>query len=350
MSAIPTRRRLHRLVDQMAERPVVLVADLVVDHFVIGRPVRVSREAPTLILEKEEERIVPGGGGNAAANVRSLGGRPLVAGSIGDDASGEQLLSRLSELGIDSSLIVRRCASETPTKTRILGGGPTTFKQQIVRIDTGPSSPLDENESRQLFANIEHALARSNQSAKPVVILSDYGYGVVEPLFGRLREILGGNATILIDSRSRVSRFEGLDGATPNQEEAEALAECALDTDEQLVEAGPLLVDRLGCRFLLITRGSRGMALFQEDQPALFIPIHGTEQVADVTGAGDTVIGTLGLAMAAGATVVEAALLANYAGGVVVLKAGTATLSERELHGAIGSDPSVLETLRWVAC
>lgn len=332
----------------MAGRPVVLVADLVVDRFITGVPKRVSREAPVLILSYEGERLTPGGGANAAANVAALGGRPLPLGVVGDDDSGRASLAMLEERGIPTEGLRVRTGYRTPTKTRILGGG--AIKQQIVRYDIEDRVVLteeDRRERRELLSGW-----REREAELSVAVLSDYGYGSVEPeLVPVLREVLGAPGKILCDSRFRLGAFTGLDGATPNQEEAEALlgdrlpeagtaaAPGALDT------AGCRLRDRLGTRFLLITRGSRGMSLV--DGGSVFhIPVHGTDQVADVTGAGDTVIGTFALALAAGAAPLEAALLANYAGGVVVMKWGTATLSPVELKEAVAGDPAPIEELR----
>lgn len=343
----PTPERLLELVDRMVGRRVVLVADLVVDRFVTGRPTRVSREAPVLILEQVEENLVPGGGGNAAANLQSLGGHPLVVGTVGDDPSGAGLLEQFQRRAIDPRFVLVRPGRETPTKTRILGGSPATFKQQIVRLDSGRNEPMNEAESAWIRSSLERAIGASGE-ASPVVVLSDYGYGTPEPFTGEaLRTACGSQARIVVDSRHRLDRFRKLDGATPNLEEAEALAGRSLDHDRDLLAAGRELLDHLDCEFLLITRGSRGMVLFQRAHSTLLIPIHGTEQVADVTGAGDTVIGTLSLALAAGASVVEAALLANYAGGIVVLKAGTATVSGAELKAAVQTNPRLLEDLRW---
>jgi rfaE bifunctional protein kinase chain/domain len=198
----------------------------------------------------------------------------------------------------------------------------------------------------------------------PVAILSDYGYGTVEPgLLGELRSTLrsalaaqdsasgaeNAGTTFVCDSRYRLGEFAGLDGATPNEEEAEALLGGEIDDDwSRLESGGRALRERLGARFLLITRGSRGMSLF-DTEGAAHLPVSGTDQVADVTGAGDTVIGTFALGLAAGASPLEAALLANYAGGVVVMKMGTATCSPEELKHAIATDPRPLEELRWVS-
>jgi len=341
---LPTTDRLLGLVEAMAGRPVAMLVDLVADRFITGVPKRISREAPVLILSYQGETLLPGGGANAVANVAALGGRPLPLGIVGDDDNGHALVAALAGRGVETEGVLVRAGYRTPTKVRILGGGKHSIKQQIVRYDIEDRLELTDRE-RDLFAA---NLARWGQDgAVGAAILSDYGYGIVEPgLLPRMRQALPG-ATLVCDSRYRLGDFRGLDGATPNEEEAEALLERSINDDpERLEEAGRMLRDRLGARFLLITRGSRGMSLFEEGL-STHLPVHGTDQVADVTGAGDTVIGAFALALAAGASPLEAMLLANFAGGVVVMKMGTATLTPDELRHAVESDPAPLQGVRW---
>jgi rfaE bifunctional protein kinase chain/domain len=323
---------------------VLLLVDLVVDRFVTGTPKRISREAPVLILRYAGESIAPGGGANAAVNVRALGGEADVHGVVGDDTSGRELLAALAERDVAAGGVLVRAGYQTPTKTRILAGFPTGIKQQLVRYDREEEARLDPAELERLEREL-----RAARGAR-VAILSDYGYGAVDPrLLGAVREAVGADGTILVDSRFRLAAFRGLDGATPNEEEAETLLGRPLDDragDDSA--AGAELRNRLGSRFLLVTRGSRGMSL-HDPAGTRHIPVHGTDQVADVTGAGDTVIGTFALALAAGATPFEAALLANYAGGVVVMKMGTATVSRDELREAIRSDPKPRVEARWAS-
>ena len=335
----PTPSRLLELVDQMAGQPVVMLVDLVADRFIRGAPKRISREAPVLILHYEGETLTPGGGANAVANVAALGGRPIPLGVVGDDASGDALVELFEERGITTGGILRRTGFHTPTKTRILAGGRHAAKQQIVRYDVEDELVLDADERRALLGHLEAHAAEARAA-----VLSDYGYGVVDPeLLPAARRILG-ERPILGDSRYRLGDFRGLDGATPNAEEAEKLLGRPLDDD--LATAGEELREHLEARFLLITLGSDGMLLVVDDGAAR-LPVHGTDQVADVTGAGDTVIGTFALALAAGADPLEAAVLANYAGGVVVMKMGTATLDRAELRAAIEHDPELPEAITW---
>lgn len=321
----------------MRSQPVVLLADLVADRFVTGTPKRISREAPVLILRQDDDITVPGGGANAAANVAALGGRALVLGAVGEDASGTSLINELERRGADVSAIARIDTYRTPTKTRVLGGGRHSIKQQIVRFDLEDELDDDESAALKLLGGrpLPHAA---------VAIVSDYGYGAATPrLAAGLRAHLP-DATILCDSRFRLGSFRGIDGATPNEEETEVLLGGPLDPNPGAQCLA--LRDRLGLRFLLVTRGSAGMMLATEDRVAN-IPVHGTDEVADVTGAGDTVIATFALALAAGGSPIEAALLANYAGGIVVMKRGTATVSADELGAAIRRDPIPLEELTW---
>lgn len=340
---IPTPERLLELIDAMADQPVAMLVDLVADRFVTGIPKRISREAPVLILQWQSEDIVPGGGANAIANVAALGGRPLAFGVVGDDLSGRQLLQHLASRNVDTRGILTAAGYRTPTKTRILGGGRHAIKQQIVRYDIEDTWRPSPEERQQLLAKV-----RRLATAASVAVLSDYGYDGVDPsMLGELRRILG-SRPLLGDSRYRLAELTGLDGATPNLEEAETLLGASLEGAEALRRGGRQLLRKLANRFLLITRGSAGMSLFTADWAA-HLPVHGTDQVADVTGAGDTVIGTLALALAAGAEPLEAVCLANYAGGIVVMKMGTATLDRDELRAAVRSDAGLLQRITFDA-
>ena len=340
---LPTTERLLELVDAMAGQPILMVVDLVADRFISGSPKRISREAPVLILSFESETFLPGGGANAVANVAALGGVPLPLGVVGRDTNGEQLLSTLQAAGVTTDGILMRDGYATVTKTRILGGARHSIKQQIVRFDIEAEGELSEQEGQTFEKQLE-----TWQGMARVAVLSDYGYGAVQPsLLPQIRATLAQGGSVLCDSRHRLPDFVGLDGATPNEEEALALlSPAAAESAESALARGGQLLENLGAQYLLVTRGSYGMTLF-EGHGSCHIPVHGTDQVADVTGAGDTVIGTFSLALAAGATPLEAALLANYAGGVVVMKLGTATLTPEELREAVTTDSRLLRDLQW---
>jgi rfaE bifunctional protein kinase chain/domain len=338
--AFPVRRqRLLDLIPQLAGRRLVVAGDFVLDRFVYGHPKRVSREAPVLILRFWKEENLPGGAGNTAANVRSLGGVPLLVGATGADEPGRALREALKERGIPVEGLNEFEGYRTPTKTRILGGAPHAIKQQIVRYDVEDSVPGGAPQVAALAARLRVASAGADGA-----ILSDYGYGAVSPeTVAPLRRQLPAGAKICVDSRHRLPFYRDVDAATPNEEE---LSECAgrgIEESEALfVEAGRDLRNRMACGSLLVTRGSRGMALFSDGEPPAFVPVHGTDQVADVTGAGDTVLAVFALALTAGALPLEAALLADFAGGIVVMKMGTAVVTPAELAEAIESDRSLL--------
>ncbi len=334
-----TRERLLGLVSAFSGRRLAVAGDFVLDRFVYGHPRRISREAPVLILRFAREESLPGGAGNTAANVRSLGGAPVPVGAIGADDEGRALRRSFEERGIATDGLLEVPGYATPSKTRILGGAPHAIKQQIVRYDRGEPLPADPR--------IADALARSLVDAArgaAGAIVSDYAYGAASPAsVTALRAALPAGAPILVDSRHALLSYRGVDAATPNEEELEESAGAVFgDSEEALSRAAADMAKKIGCRTLLVTLGSRGMALFDGPGPPRRIPVHGTDQVADVTGAGDTVLATFSLALASGATALEAALLANFAGGVVVMKMGTAVVTPGELREAIASDRAIL--------
>ncbi|MEM6454949.1 MAG: PfkB family carbohydrate kinase, partial [Acidobacteriota bacterium] len=253
----PTSERLHQIVDAMAGCPVALLVDLVLDHYITGEPKRISREAPVLILGRVSEELIPGGGANAVANIAALGGLPLPLGLVGDDDRGGDLCRLLEARGIPTDGIVRRADYRTPTKTRILAGGRHAIKQQIVRYDVDDVAALDDDGRADLLARLDRLADRLDRPIRAAV-LSDYGCGAVDPaLVPGLRQRLGPSGVLLGDSRHRLSAFQGLDGATPNLEEVETLLGRDLDDHaDGLEQAGWSLRERLGLRFLLITRGS----------------------------------------------------------------------------------------------
>ena len=333
------KERLLSLIDGFGSRKMLIVGDLIADEFIYGDVARVSREAPVLILKYDTTEILPGGAGNAANNVAALGGRAQLAGLIGDDAEGARLLKSFHR-GVDRTSIVRSKQYRTPVKTRILAGGVHAARQQVVRIDRDADWPLADGIS-QAFAQKISSLVESCDA----VLLSDYGSGLVTPkLAETIRKAVAKRSRrrpvpVLLDSRYRLLDYRGLTTCTPNESEVEQVLGVQIDDDPAALErAGRLLLKKTGMSGVLITRGSRGMALFEPKQATVHIPIYGSGEVADVTGAGDTVIATFGLALAAGASLYEAARLSNYAGGLVVKKRGTATVSSQELSDAVISD------------
>ena len=330
--------RLLTLLDAFSGRRVAVVGDLIADEFIYGRVARVSREAPVLILQYDSTEILPGGAGNAANNVAALGARTRLIAIAGKDEPGRRLRACLR--GIETSGLLRPNGYCTPVKTRILAGGVHTAKQQIVRIDRVVSTAYDPK-SRSAFARAAlHAAGECD-----AILMSDYGTGLVTPKLadalsaklarrGRRRRI-----PILLDSRYDLLRYRKLTACTPNESEVEHILGIRIgDSIDALERAGRELLKRTRMNAVIITRGSRGMALFEPGRPTVHVPIFGSDEVADVTGAGDTVIAAMTLAIAAGASFYEAARLANYAGGLVVMKRGTATVSPDEIRAAIRSD------------
>jgi len=313
---------------------VTVLADLVADEFVFGEIARVSREAPVLILKHRERTVVPGGGANAIMNLASLGVNVLPVGVVGDDEPGHLLLELLKAKKVTISGIERIRHHITTTKTRILAGMSHTSRQQVVRIDREPE-PLSE--THQVLLNLIRD-AREYATVSDALLVSDYGYGAATP---RLLTFIKSNhclddKPITLDSRYRLLEFRGATAATPNEPEVEEALHIRIGHDDQkLFSAGERLMQDMGLESLVITRGRDGMVAFERDMAPVTIPIFGSDQVVDVTGAGDTVIATFTAALAAGASTVTAARLANFAGGIVVMKRGTATVSNGELLDAI---------------
>ena len=325
--------RLIELIDGFGRRRVAVFGDLIVDEFVYGEIGRVSREAPVLILNYDSTAIVPGGAGNAAANVAALGGRPVVVGLAGRDEAGGRLLDAMRAM--DISGVTRPAGYRTPTKTRILAGGVHSAKQQVVRIDRASATGAGVMFRAAIEARLLRAAARCD-----AMLVSDYGSGLVSPaLVVAARKRMIRHVPLLVDSRYALLKFRGMTTCTPNESEVEALFGQRIGENTRVLErSGRELLDRTRAEAVLVTRGSRGMALFERQRPTVHIPIYGSDQIADVTGAGDTVIAAMTLALAAGASFEEAARLANYAGGLVVMKRGTATVTADELRHAVLTD------------
>jgi rfaE bifunctional protein kinase chain/domain len=330
--------RLTRLIESFGRPRVAVIGDLIADEFIYGRLDRVSREAPVLILKYDSTEVTPGGAGNAAHNVAALGGVVHLAGLIGADEVGRRLARSFPRRVVRTGL-VKPAGYRTPTKTRILAGGIHSARQQVVRIDRDGTS-ID----RETRAAVARAAAAAVAGCDAVVV-SDYGTGLITPaLVAAIKRRMPRRgrrpaAPILLDTRYGLLRYRGLTIAAPNESEVEQVLGVTIDDDPRALErAGRAILDRTRMQATLITRGSRGMALFEAGRPTQHISIFGTDEVADVTGAGDTVIATMAMALSVGASCAEAALLANYAGGLVVMKRGTATVSAAELQRAIVTD------------
>lgn len=323
--------RLSSLIASFRGKRLVVFGDLIADEYVYGRVARVSREAPVLILEYDATEIVPGGAGNAANNVASLGATVTLVSLVGRDEPGRRLFKVLPR-GVERSGLARPGGYRTPVKTRILAGGIHSAKQQVVRIDRFTGEPVLD-----AHREVAEQVARKAVTGADAVLVSDYGSGLVTPKFvHELAGLLKKGIPILIDSRYALTKYHGLTACTPNESEVEQVLGVTIDDQAQVLErAGRTLLTRTRMQAVLVTRGSRGMALFEAGKKTVHIPIFGSDQIADVTGAGDTVMATMTLALASGASFEEAARLANFAGGLVVMKRGTATVSAAELRRAV---------------
>ena len=329
--------RLRKIVEGFPNLTVTLLGDLVADEFVYGEISRVSREAPVLILKHRERTLLPGGGANAANNLADLGVNVLPVGIVGEDEAGRMLLKYFRHKHIPVSGVLKDKSYTTVTKTRILAGMTHTARQQVVRVDREPQQAPNTHLTRELYL-----AARNYAHASDALLVSDYGYGAATPaILNTLREKgKAGSIPIVVDSRYRLMMYSGATAATPNEPEVEEALGVRIGQDwNKLLAAGEQVMSRMKLQSLVITRGRDGMVAFDNKHKPVDIPIVGSDQVADVTGAGDTVIAVFTAALAAGATTEEAAQLANYAGGIVVMKRGTATVSREELAHAIDQTP-----------
>ncbi len=330
------RDRLLRIVDEFPSRKLLVVGDLIADQFLYGRIARVSREAPVLVLEYRDLVCLPGGAANAANNLLDLDSSVIMVGAVGNDNAGRQLAASLRRKGADVRHIVRIKSYATPVKTRILAGAHHSAPQQVVRVDResqlNGALPSPWRSNRYFFQGIHG------------IVLSDYGYGAAGPAISAdLRGCTSQrNIPLVVDSRFRMQEFHGVTSMTPNITELEIAAGVDINGDPNILEkVARRALRKQNLASLLVTQGRYGMTLVQPRRAPLHIPVFGTDEVADVTGAGDTVIAVFTLALASGGTLEEGARLANYAGGIVVMKRGTATVSRTELAAAVRQDFSL---------
>jgi len=331
------QERLASIVKRFPQRRILVIGDALADQFVHGAISRVSREAPVFILKHEHTETVPGGAANCAANLASLGAHAALVSVVGEDEAGRSLLEKLQTAGVDCSGVVTSPSMQTTTKVRILAGQLHSTRQQVIRIDYDGSKIVDAEQLATLREN-----ARSRSQAADAVIMSDYDYGVANAeTISLVRELAGERKVpVLVDSRFHLSEFGGFTAATPNEDEVEKLLGKEFSHIEDLETAAEQLRDRLGYRALLVTRGSNGMTLLEEGVPPFELAPIGAREAVDVTGAGDTVMAAFTLALASDSSFPDAARLANYAGGLVVMKRGTASVTAEELETSIHQSES----------
>jgi rfaE bifunctional protein kinase chain/domain len=320
---------INTVANSFRGKRIVIVGDLVADQFLSGSISRVSREAPVFILRHEQTETRPGGAANAAANVASLGGMPLLVGVTGEDENGRRLRQSLQRAGVSCDSVLANQGGTTTTKVRVLAGQSYSVKQQVIRIDYENETDLSSDQKARLIEKL-----RSAASDADAIVVSDYGYGVVgKELFDQARQVAEKNSIpLVVDSRFRLREFSGATSATPNQEEVEQLLGPAF-TDSHCQR----LCDELGFKSLLITCGNKGMIVVDSGKSVQRFPAIGSTEPVDVTGAGDTVIAAYSLALASGLDSRDAATIANHAGGIVVMKKGTAAASADELIESIRS-------------
>ena len=327
------RDHLLNILGRFPNRKIIVIGDLIADEFLYGQTSRVSREAPVLVLEYQSLVRLPGGAANAANNLLDLGCSVTVAGTLGQDEAGRSLAAMLKSKGANIRPLQKIRNYVTPIKTRILAGAHHSAPHQIVRVDRMHTSGA--------AASLSWDLLKPHLDLTDGIIISDYGYGAVPfPLFDRLcRAARAKRIPIVVDSRFQMSQFLNATSITPNITELEAATGIPIGSDAELLrKTGQRILRRQGLDSLLVTQGRFGMTLFKRGHAPMHIPIYGTDEVADVTGAGDTVIAVYTLALACAASPEHAAHLANYAGGIVVMKRGTATVTPEEIRTALLND------------
>lgn len=316
-------QKLKRILNSLKDKKVLVVGDVMMDQYIWGKVDRISQEAPVPIVEVERYTFTPGGAANVVNNICALGGKAYLAGVIGSDGTGKRLKSELKNKGVDTSSLITNPRRPTTLKTRIIA-----HSQQVVRVDREIKEEISEDLTKRLLGKIKRVIDEVD-----ALTFSDYNKGMaasslIEGLIALAKDY---HKIITIDPKPvNLLKFKGATVITPNQvEAAKGLKEEVTVNEKKLEELGRKILKLLECQAVLITRGEKGMSLFEKDK---IIHIPAVESlVYDVTGAGDTVIGTLTLALSAGADILSATKLANYAAGVVVRKVGTATATPQEV-------------------
>lgn len=327
------REDLLHIVTKMQNKKIMLIGDMIADVYLEGRISRISREAPVLILEHAAENVVPGGAANAVHNTATLGGKVYAVGIIGNDFSGQELTRILGTKGVVTAGFISDISRPTITKTRVMAGGQATVRQQVVRIDRESKASLSPEIERQMIEYIQQLTPQMD-----AVVISDYGGATVNPtvLQAAIEACRLHGKPSIVDSRYNVMEYKGVTLVKQNESEAAAAVGLKALDAQSLLEAGRSILSDLQAEAVLITQGPDGMTLFEKSGKVTHIPVTNVSEVYDVTGAGDTVVAAMILAVAAGAVYEEAACLANFAAGIVVRKPGTATATPKELQEVLG--------------
>ena len=322
--------QLLDIIRRFSGRRILVVGDLCLDEYIIGKPRRLSREAPVPVLEFQEQFTVPGAAANPALNIQALGAQAIMVGVVGDDHAGEVLRQQLEEKGIGCQGVLAASRRRTTVKTRVVAEASLIFPQQIARVDRQDFSAFDDGLKDGLIEFIRSAGAEAD-----AILLSDYKGGVVSGDVIKASADLALGKIITVDSQGDLFNFRGFTLVKSNQQEAEAVLRRPLRDESSLQQGGNRLLKRLAAGAILITRGGDGMSLFERSGQSLHVPAVNRSEVFDVTGAGDTVIAVATLALSAGASMSHAVTLANHAAGLVVRKMGNATTTQEELGRSI---------------
>jgi rfaE bifunctional protein kinase chain/domain len=327
------RDNLLQIVTKMQNKKIMLIGDMIADVYLEGRISRISREAPVLILEHTVENVVPGGAANAVHNTATLGGKVYAVGIVGNDSPGQELTKILGAKGVVTAGFISDSTRPTITKTRVMAGGQATVRQQVVRIDRENKAELAPEIEKKIIDYIQQTIPQMD-----AVVLSDYGgvtvtQAVLQAAITTCRRY---DKPSIVDSRYKVMEYKGVTLVKQNESEAAAAVGLKALDDQSLLEAGKSILADLQAEAVLITQGPDGMTLFERSGKITHIPVTNVSEVYDVTGAGDTVVAAMILAVAAGAAYEEAACLANFAAGIVVRKPGTATATPKELQEVLG--------------
>ena len=325
------RKKLKDILYGFKGKKIIVWGDLILDEYIYTTTARISREAPVLVTEFDSNEYILGGAGNVVMNIKALGAVPIPVAFIGVNDDGKNLEHILESNSISTEYLVKLDTYRTPKKSRILSGGENTKKQQVLRIDTLNKNNIDKTDYRKIESILLNLLETVD-----FLIISDYLYKSVSPeVLFHLKEQFP-HKTFIIDSRQNLQDFRDVSIATPNEPEIKKLfPEKKFLSTEDFYQAGTELLERLNAKGIILKRGHKGMIVFQKGTSPELIEIHGSSDIVDVTGAGDTVISVVSLALAAGADLVSAGKLANIAAGMAVMKEGAYPISSRELENEL---------------
>ncbi len=324
MKAAGKTKGFANIIDSFKGKKICVIGDIIADVYIFGKPYRLSREAPVVVVKYEGAKIYPGSAGNTINNLLALGAHAYPVGFVGKDNPGNKLMDYFSRYKKADTRGVIRIDGDTVTKTRILAGDTHTSKQQVIRIDKDDNRQCARSEKAQLMEKLIEISPHAD-----AFIVSDYGHGVVDNKIIEYMKDIAKSKTVVGDSRYSLKKFTGFSMITPNESEAYELS--GFHEEVPIEDVGKKIMSSMHLAALLITRGNKGMTLFQKNGVVNHIPISGEDDVTDVTGAGDTVCAVAALSLASGADFLSASHIANYAAGVVVMKRGTATVSPEEL-------------------